>query len=112
MAKASGKRNPVAYALRESRRGSVLAEYFKTIGKEEQSMIFGEWDEEEYRRVMKREAFEDGHDAGVAETARANAQNLLRMNILTTEQIAQAVSLPLEEVLALKEEISCKTVAQ
>ena len=112
MAKASGEKNPVAYALRESRRGSILAEYFKTIGKEEQSMIFGEWDEEEFRRVMKREAFEDGHDAGVAETARANAQNLLRMNILTTEQIAQAVSLPLEEVLALKEEISCKTVAQ
>ena len=112
MAKASGEKNPVAYALSESRKGNLLIEYFSAISKEEQSMIFGEWDEEEFRRVMKREAFEDGHDAGVAETARANAQNLLRMNILTTEQIAQAVSLPLEEVLALKEEISCKTVAQ
>ena len=79
-------------------------------------MIFGEWDEEEYRRVMKREAFEDGHDAGVAEgaqqTARTNARNLLRMNLGTPEQIAQAVSLPLEEVLALKAGLSQETVVE
>ena len=75
-------------------------------------MIFGEWDEEEYRRVMKREAFEDGHDAGVAEGARQNARNLLRMNLGTPEQIAQAVSLPLEEVLALKAGLSQETVVE
>lgn len=61
-------------------------------------MIFGEWDEEAYREVMKREAFEDGAEAN----ARKTAQNLLGMNILTPHQIAQAVSLPLEEILALK----------
>ena len=55
-------------------------------------MIFGEWDEEEYRRVMKREAFEDGME----ENARQNARNLLRMQLGNPEQIAQAVSLPLE----------------
>ena len=79
-------------------------------------MIFGEWDEEEYRRVMKREAFEDGHDAGVVEgaqqTARTNARNLLRMNLGTPEQIAQAVSLPLEEVLALKAGLSQEFVVE
>ena len=112
MAKAGGEKNPVAYALRRSRRGDVLAEYFDAISREEQSMIFGEWDEEEYRRVMKREAFEDGHDAGVAENARQNARNLLHMNILTPEQIAQAVSLPLEEVLALKAGLSQETVVE
>ena len=112
MARTSGEANPVVYALRESRKGNLLAEYFSAISKEEQSMIFGEWDEEEFRRVMKREAFEDGHDAGVAETARANARNLLCMNILTTEQIAQAVSLPLDVVLALKEELSREAVAR
>ena len=42
---------------------------------------------------------------GVQQNARENARNLLKMNILTTEQISQAVSLPLEEVLALKEEL-------
>ena len=42
---------------------------------------------------------------GLAEGARQNARNLLKMNVLTCEQIAQAVSLPLEQVLALKEEV-------
>ncbi|MCQ2611580.1 MAG: Rpn family recombination-promoting nuclease/putative transposase [Treponema sp.] len=31
-----------------------------------------------------------------------NARNLLAMNVLTTEQIAQAVELPVEEIMALK----------
>ena len=75
-------------------------------------MIFGEWDEEEYRKVMKREAFEDGMEEGVQQTARQNARNLLRMNLGTPEQIAQAVSLPLEEVLALKAGISQETVVE
>ena len=111
MAKASGEKNPVAYALRESRRGSVLAEYFKTIGKEEQSMIFGEWDEEEFRRVMKREAYEDGVEEGTQQANRQNARNFL-MEGDAPEKIARCCSLSLEEVLALKEEISCKTAAQ
>ena len=112
MAKASGERNPVTYALRESRKGNLLADYFSAIGKEEQSMIFGEWDEEEYRRVMKREAYEDGHDAGVVEGAQQTARNLLRMGLGTLEQVAQAVSLPLAEVLALREELSRECVAR
>ena len=108
MAKAGGERNPVAYALRRSRRGDVLAEYFDAIGREEQSMIFGEWDEEEYRRVMKREAFEDGME----EKARQNARNFLHMNILTPEQIAQGTGLSLDAVLAIKDELSNEVLAQ
>ena len=103
MGKAGGEKSPVAYALRESRKGNLLADYFSAISREEQSMIFGEWDEEAFRTVMKREAFEDGAEA----KAREAAQNLFRMNILTPEQISQAVSLPLEEVLALKEDCAC-----
>ncbi|MCH5293967.1 MAG: hypothetical protein J1E07_09570, partial [Treponema sp.] len=61
-------------------------------------------------------AFEDGHDAGVAEgaqqTARTNARNLLRMNLGNPEQIAQAVSLPLEEIFVLQKELSGKDTAQ
>ena len=115
MAKAGGEKNPMAYALRESRRGDVLAEYFDAISREEQSMIFGEWDEEEYRRVMKREAFEDGHDAGVVEgaqqTARENARNFLKEGD-APEKIARCCSLPLDVVLALKEELSGETAMQ
>ena len=79
-------------------------------------MIFGEWDEEEFRKVMKREAFEDGHNVGVVEgaqqNARENARNFLRMNLGTPEQIAQGTGLPLDEVLALKEALSRETVVQ
>ena len=47
-------------------------------------------------------AFEEG----AQQNARENAWNLLRMDILTPEQIAQAIKIPLEDVLALKEELS------
>ena len=75
-------------------------------------MIFGEWDEEEYRRVMKREAFEDGLEEGSQQTARESARNLLRMKLGNPEQIAQAVSLPLEEIFVLQKELSGKDTAQ
>ena len=47
-------------------------------------------------------AFEEG----AQQNARENAWNLLRMNLGTPEQIAQATKIPLEDVLALKEELS------
>ena len=57
-------------------------------------------------------AYEKGHDAGLElgreegarETAIANAKNLLGEGILP-ETIARCCSLPLDEVLALKEEM-------
>ena len=70
-------------------------------------MIFGEWDEEEFRRVMKREAFEDGME----ETSRNNARNFLKEGD-PPEKIARCCSLPLDVVLALKEELSREVVAQ
>ena len=60
-------------------------------------MIFGEWDQEKFIEVQKKLAAED--------RSIANAKNLLRMNLGSVEQISQAVSLPLEQVLALKEEL-------
>ena len=56
-------------------------------------------DEEKY---FAREA---GREEGARETAIANAKNLLLMNLLTPEQISQAVSLPLEQVLELQKEL-------
>ena len=40
--KKNGEKNPIAYALSESRRNGILTEYFAHLSKEEQSMIFGE----------------------------------------------------------------------
>lgn len=98
----NGEKNPPKYALEKCKNGAVLTEYFNTLSREEQSMIFGEWDEEMFVKVQKQISYEEGEEANKI----ANAKNLLRMNLGTPEQISQAVSLPLEQVLALKEELS------
>ncbi|MDE6704925.1 MAG: Rpn family recombination-promoting nuclease/putative transposase [Treponemataceae bacterium] len=61
--------------------------------------------------VEKMFAFEEGHDAGVLEGIRESARNLLKEGD-SPEKIARCCSLPLEEVLALREELSREPVAQ
>lgn len=55
-------------------------------------------------------AREEGRAEGLTEGARKNARNFLRETDLPAEQIARCCSLPLEEVLALKEEIEKEAV--
>ena len=62
-------------------------------------------DEEKYY------AREEGREEGAHENAITSAKNLLLMNLLTPKQISQAVSLPLDEVLALKEELASQIKA-
>ena len=50
-------------------------------------------------------AYMDGYDDATHDTARENARNALNIG-LSSEQVSQITSLPLEEVLALKEELS------
>ena len=64
-------------------------------------MIFGEWDQEKFIEVQKKIAAEDATEA----TKIANAKNLLQKAKLSPEMIADCCSLPLEQVLALKEEL-------
>lgn len=47
----------------------------------------------------------EGREEGAQQTAIANAKNALNMG-LTPEQASQITSLPLEQVLALKEEVA------
>ena len=61
--------------------------------------------------VEKMFAFEEGHDAGVLEGSRESARNLLKEGD-SPGKIARCCSLPLEEVLALREELSREPVAQ
>ena len=63
-------------------------------------MIFGEWDQEKFIEVQKKIAAEDATEA----TKIANAKNMLSDNV-SPEQIAKWTNLPLEQVLALKEEL-------
>ena len=101
--KRNGEKNPPKYALNMCRQGNLLTEYFNNLSREEQSMIFGEWDQEKFIEVQKKIAAED--------RSIANAKNLLRMNLGSPDQISQAVSLPLEQVLALKEELAHENAA-
>lgn len=56
--------------------------------------------------------FEDGKEAGYAEGAQQKAieaaERLLKMNILSVEQIAEAQGLPIEQVIELKEKLTEK----
>ena len=64
-------------------------------------MIFGEWDQEKFIEVQKKIAAEDARIA--------DAKNLLKLGV-PSETIAQGCSLPLEQVLALKEELSHENI--
>ena len=54
------------------------------------------------------EGIRQGTLAGVQQKAIEAAKRLLKMNILSAEQIATAVNLPHEQVLELKEKVSVK----
>ena len=64
-------------------------------------MIFGEWNQEKFIEVQKKIAAEDARIA--------NAKNLLQEGD-SPEKIARCCSLPLEQVLALKEELAHENV--
>ena len=58
--------------------------------------------------VKQQEAREDGIQIGQQQKAEEAAINLLKMNVLTNEQIAQAAGLPLEKVLELQKRLNPK----
>ena len=72
----------------------------------ENSRFIGQRDYNSGMEAATRRGVEQGLKQGLKQgerkTALKNAENLLKMNLLTPEQIAQAVELPLEEVLELK----------
>lgn len=49
-------------------------------------------------------------EKGAQQNAIASAKNLLKMDLLTPEQISQAVSLPLEQVRDLQKELEAEKV--
>jgi predicted transposase YdaD len=57
------------------------------------------------QRITRREALAEGMAKGQQQKAIEAAENLLRMNILSIEQIAQAQGLPLTKVQELSERL-------
>jgi hypothetical protein len=88
-------------------KGDFLEGFFREKRMKILDDIYTEFDQESYDETLRN----DGRIEGARENAIANAKNLLRMNLGSLDQISQAVSLPLEQVIALKEELSHETVA-
>ena len=84
----------------------ILRDYLSRKSREVTNMLCAKYSYKDDIRVKKREAFEDGMEAGVQKKAVEAATNLLKMGLLTPEQIAQAQGLPLEKILSLQKEIA------
>ena len=77
-------------------------------------MLFTEYDYATDIAVQREEehkiAYEDGKLEGKQESRLDAARNLLRLNILTNEQIAQTEELPIEQVEKLAEEMKSQSI--
>ena len=69
----------------------------------------GYYDLEEKHRQQIEDAKETGYDEGIHEGVKQasldNAKNLLKLNVLSEEQIAEATNLSLDEIQALQKGI-------
>ena len=67
---------------------------------EELKKVYLSWSlhDSDVRREGRKEGIAIGEERGRTENKLENARNLLAMNVLSYEQIAQAVDLPLETI--------------
>ena len=94
-------------------KGNFLEGYYKEQRMNIVGNLLTEFNQEDYDRNRRAEGYEDGYDDGRAigrsegerQAAIANAKNFLKKSNLSAEMIADCCSLPLEQVLALKDEV-------
>ena len=96
----------VDYAIKNN----LLDGFFKKQKMEILNMSLTEFNQEEYDRNRREEGYNEGKEAGISLGAQQKAveaaTNLLKMKILSPEQIAKAEGLPLEKVLELQKKIT------
>ncbi|MDY6397046.1 MAG: hypothetical protein SPL22_04885 [Treponema sp.] len=92
-------------------RGDFLEGFFREKRMKILDDIYTEFDQESYDETLRNDGRIEGIQIGARENAIANAKNFLRMNLGSPEQIAQGTGLPLEQILALKEELTREAVA-
>ncbi len=83
----------------------TLAERVKFFKQEEEGVHMASKIVEEYGDERAAEALKIGIEQGQQQKAIEAAKNLLKMKLLTIEQIAQAAGLPVEKVCELAEEV-------
>ncbi len=103
----TGKERQDCYekAIREAISKGILTDYLTRKGTEVMNMFIDEYDYDLDMKVKAEEAREDGIAEGEQRKAIEDAENLLKMNLETPEQIAQATSLPIEKVRELQKNI-------
>ena len=80
----------------------ILSDYLNRKTREVINMLCAKYDYKMDIAVKKEEAFQDGMEAKAIEAA----ENFLKMNIATPEQIAEGTGLPLDKVLELKKKVA------
>ena len=95
-------------AVDEAIEENLLEGFFKRQKAEVIGMILEEFDEERFKKNMREEGYEDGIVDGKIQKALEAAENLLRLNLLSVEQIAQVQGIPIEQVLQIKEKLTVK----
>ncbi len=100
-AKQNGIQNPIDFAVRKCISEGVLAQYLTQKSTEVRNMLIAEYDYDTDIRVKQEEAWEKGEMQGMKKNKLANAKNLLKLKLLSLEQIAEAIQLPLEDVKKL-----------
>ncbi len=105
-----GTRDAIEKAVDEAIKENLLEGFFKIHRAEVIGMCLEAVSEEELKRIWRRDGFAEGKaegkNEGRSEKAVEAAINLLKMKLLTPEQIAQAQDLPLEKVFELQKQIA------
>ena len=93
-------------AIEEALDWAIANNFLEGFFREQRAKVLAvsitEFDQDLYDRCRRREGFEEGLETGRIQAA----GNLLRLKTLSTEQIAQALDLPLEKVLELQKTIT------
>ena len=106
----------VTQAVNWATKERLLDGFFERQKAEVIGMILTEFDMEQFKRDMREDGYDEGHQQGMQEGLAEGAQqkaveaavNLLKMNKLSPEEIAQAQGLPLEQVQELADKLAAQ----
>ena len=105
------ERESIDKAVNEAIKENLLDGFFVRQKAEVIKMILTEFDEELFKQNVREDGYEEGWADGKQEKAIEATENLLHMNVLSFEQIAQATSLPLEKVREIAQSISSESLS-
>ena len=101
-------------AIEEALDWAIANNFLEGFFREQRAKVLAvsitEFDQDLYDKCRRQEGFEEGIEVGREQGAQKKAEeaaiNLIKMNILSPEQIAQAQGLPLEKILELQKSIT------